>query len=83
MKILVGSTDFDFPMLQRLECSTGVDDSEGNASNKSSVDDEALMSLLFLLTFLGGGIGADGGGGGIGGEGETDLDEFILNDPVL
>lgn len=40
------------------------------------------MSLLFLLIFLGGGIGA---GGWIWnkGEGETDLEEFILNDPVL
>lgn len=35
------------------------------------------------MSFLGGGIGADGGGGGTGGHGETDLDEFILNDPVL
>jgi hypothetical protein len=83
VKILVGSTDFDLPMLQRFECSTGVVDIDGKSSKRSSVDDEALISLLFLLIFLGGGMGADGSGGGIGGEGETDRDELILNDPVL
>jgi hypothetical protein len=83
VKILVGSTDFDFPIFSRFECSTGVVDIEGSESRRSSVDDEALISLLFLFIFLGGGMGAAGSGGGIGGDGETDREEFILNDPVL
>jgi hypothetical protein len=83
VKILVGSTDFDFPIFRRFECSTGVVDIEGSESRRSSVDDEALISLLFLFIFLGGGMGAAGSGGGIGGDGETDREEFILNDPVL
>lgn len=71
------------PIVKRLEDSTDDKGIEGTASNRSSVDDDALTSVLFRLSFLGGGIGAAGKGGGIGGEGETDLDELILNDPVL
>lgn len=41
------------------------------------------MSLLFLLSFLGGGIGAIGIGIGGGAGGDIDLELLILNDPVL
>lgn len=44
LNILDGSTDFDLPMFERLEDSTGVDDIEGAASKRSSIDDDALMS---------------------------------------
>lgn len=77
LNMLDGSTDFDLPMCCRFDCgSAGVG---AGLSSKLSIEDEALMSLLFRFSFLGGGTGAAGNGAG----GETDLDELILSDPVL
>lgn len=72
--MLDGSTDFDFPMLYKVDWF-----SAGSKLSRLSNDDE-VMSLLFRLSFLGGGIGAEAD---IAFRGDTERDGLILKDPVL